>query len=324
MFCKWCGNNLRLTDKKCSACGRETPPMSDCGGFYNLKHSNGGTGVTPVASTEKVIVKEVPNCSAVEKMEAKYAKERKAARKHHTMTMLCFGIVLIAIICTAVLAVIANSQLGKLKEYIGNIQIEIPTNATECTVNEPIENQLDDESEEHTPYSFELDVAVINADNSAISTAFNFGSYENSVKVTTVPKESGEEQGIDISFVLAENESVDLKLRYFGEETAPLSIGVKGSSSLPIFENQDVTYEWQYRSSIGKWSSAGSDITSVNDEEYSCITCEEEWLKKVTIMKQPIELQCIINIENNSGDSMQITLGGIRITADGMIVNDNQ
>ena len=37
MFCKWCGNTIKTTDKKCSSCGRETPPLSDCGGFYDLK-----------------------------------------------------------------------------------------------------------------------------------------------------------------------------------------------------------------------------------------------------------------------------------------------
>ena len=74
MFCKWCGNSIQLTDKNCPTCGRETPPMSDCGGIYNLKHSNSG----PVApTTEKVIVKEVPHCAAVEKMDIKYVKERK-------------------------------------------------------------------------------------------------------------------------------------------------------------------------------------------------------------------------------------------------------
>ena len=37
MFCKWCGNTIKTTDKKCSSCGRETPPLSECGGFYDLK-----------------------------------------------------------------------------------------------------------------------------------------------------------------------------------------------------------------------------------------------------------------------------------------------
>lgn len=123
MFCKWCGNSIQLTDKNCPTCGRETPPMSDCGGIYNLKHSNSG----PVApTTEKVIVKEVPHCAAVEKMDIKYVKERKAAKKHHAITMPCFFVVLLTIVCSTLLLLRANMQLGELKEKIDNIQIEIP------------------------------------------------------------------------------------------------------------------------------------------------------------------------------------------------------
>lgn len=36
MFCKWCGENLTSYDTKCKRCGREVPPLSDCGGFYDL------------------------------------------------------------------------------------------------------------------------------------------------------------------------------------------------------------------------------------------------------------------------------------------------
>lgn len=128
MFCKWCGNSIQLTDKKCPTCGRETPPMSDCGGFYNLKHSNGGTAAP---TTEKVVVREVPHCAAVEKMDVKHAKEYKATKKHHAITMFCFITVLLAIVCSALLVLRANNQLGELKEQIDNIQIEISTDPTE-------------------------------------------------------------------------------------------------------------------------------------------------------------------------------------------------
>ncbi len=40
MFCKWCGNTIQTTDAKCPSCGRETPALSNCGGFYDLKHKS--------------------------------------------------------------------------------------------------------------------------------------------------------------------------------------------------------------------------------------------------------------------------------------------
>lgn len=36
MLCKWCGAEINPTHKKCDACKREIPPLSDCGGFYHL------------------------------------------------------------------------------------------------------------------------------------------------------------------------------------------------------------------------------------------------------------------------------------------------
>lgn len=36
MFCKWCGEKIEPEERKCAACGREIPPLSDCGGFYGL------------------------------------------------------------------------------------------------------------------------------------------------------------------------------------------------------------------------------------------------------------------------------------------------
>lgn len=36
MFCKWCGTSLRPGDIRCPGCRREQPPLSLCGGFYDL------------------------------------------------------------------------------------------------------------------------------------------------------------------------------------------------------------------------------------------------------------------------------------------------
>lgn len=36
MICKWCGAAVDTAMKKCPTCGREIPPLSDCGGFYRV------------------------------------------------------------------------------------------------------------------------------------------------------------------------------------------------------------------------------------------------------------------------------------------------
>ncbi len=36
MFCKWCGKRVEPGEERCPSCGRELPPLSECGGFFNL------------------------------------------------------------------------------------------------------------------------------------------------------------------------------------------------------------------------------------------------------------------------------------------------
>lgn len=36
MICKWCGSTKKASERICPACGRESPALSDCGGFYDI------------------------------------------------------------------------------------------------------------------------------------------------------------------------------------------------------------------------------------------------------------------------------------------------
>ena len=306
MFCKWCGNNLQLTDKKCPACGRETPPMSDCGGFYNLKHSNGGT---TAPTTEKVIVKEVPHCAAVEKMEVKYTKERKAAKKHHAMTMLCFVVLLLAIVCTVILLVGLDGQLSEIKEQIENIQVDVNTPPMEDTTSELTEEQKTTDPVKPVPHSFVLDVTATVGESTAIGTSYNFGDYVKAVKVTTAVTESEKEQEIVVSFGMDDDAAINLDLVYLQEETEKLVIGVKCDSSLLLFENQEFTYEWQYQMEDGNWLIADEGLVDENNE-YHSLCCDEKLWNIAGEPESPIELRCIITVEDEEENIMTITVDG--------------
>lgn len=47
MICKWCGEQLDSKRKKCPNCGHEIPPMSECGGFYNVVNMKQREGAPP-------------------------------------------------------------------------------------------------------------------------------------------------------------------------------------------------------------------------------------------------------------------------------------
>lgn len=36
MICRWCGKEVFPGQRNCGSCGREVPPLSDCGGFYQV------------------------------------------------------------------------------------------------------------------------------------------------------------------------------------------------------------------------------------------------------------------------------------------------
>ncbi len=42
MICKWCGARLSAGEVCCRTCGRDTPPMSECGGFTEFPGRNAG------------------------------------------------------------------------------------------------------------------------------------------------------------------------------------------------------------------------------------------------------------------------------------------
>lgn len=323
MFCKWCGNNIQLTDKKCPSCGRETPPMSDCGGFYNLKHSsNGAPTPIPTPAPPKPVV--IPQCPVVDKMEPKYTRDRKAARSHHTVTMICFVIVLVAIVCSTALVVRLSSQLAEIKEQISGIQSEgIPP--TEDIANETTEPHQVIDPLEPVPYVFTLGVTVGNAESTEIGSIYDFGEYAQTAKVIVSSLKNEKEQDIAVSYILdGEETAIKMDLAYGQDESENLIISVKCNSDLALFDDQDFTYEWQYRNSIGSWTAVEKDMVSQDDEDYICFACNPDWLKNVCFLKQPVELRCNIQIKNGIGDSMLLTVDGISIAPDGTLVTNDQ
>lgn len=127
MFCKWCGNSVQAIDKRCPSCGRETTAMSDCGGFYNLKHSNNvipqpSPAPAPYAEPVKPVV---VKCPIMEKLEPKYVKDRKAEKTHHKVTIVCFFTLMLALILSVTLMLGMRRQIKELKTEISGINVAI-------------------------------------------------------------------------------------------------------------------------------------------------------------------------------------------------------
>lgn len=124
MFCKWCGNTVKATDSECPSCGRKTPPMSDCGGFYKLKHAENKSSIshTPETPPQKPTV--VTKCPVIEKLEPKYARDRRAAKSHHNIMMICFFVLVLLLLLSTILTLGTRRQLKELESLILSINAE--------------------------------------------------------------------------------------------------------------------------------------------------------------------------------------------------------
>lgn len=309
MFCKWCGNDINPTDKNCAFCGRETPPMSNCGGFYNLKH--GSVASVAVPKMEEKVSVVAPQCTVVEKMQTKYARDRKAARRHHRVTVICFLMVLAAIVCSALLVIRMGNQLTDIKEAIeksGEVKVSEEEGATAG----PGE------------YTFKLAVNVENYEDNEIAAAFDLGKYGQQVQVITSVAEKKKEEQISVRYILDEDESLaDLVLVYTQDKSDNLSIGVKCSTDWSGFADREFICQWQYRSDKDTWVTIEESMIRKKNNGYSYFDCSPEWLEEVCVFRKPVELQCVIQIGNETGESMVITVHGIRISPEGRIVTND-
>lgn len=107
MFCKWCGANISGSATVCDRCGRETPAMSDCGGFYDLvpKAKEMSNPVGPrkeptlenlLINQERIYLKHVEQDRLVQKP----VKKSKIAAVQLILMCACFAVVIALLLGT--------------------------------------------------------------------------------------------------------------------------------------------------------------------------------------------------------------------------------
>ncbi len=141
MFCKWCGKTIRETDATCPNCGRVTPPMSDCGGFYNLVTPDAAPRKRPPAQPGMI------DSAVLEKMEREIWQNRQATRVRNKLFFILIGLVGALTAVSIILGVRATLASRALNNRID--QLHPQTNATE-TIPEETENLKDTEATTET------------------------------------------------------------------------------------------------------------------------------------------------------------------------------
>lgn len=314
MFCKWCGTNIQFTDKKCPSCGRETPSMSDCGGLYNLKYGDH----TPPHPKTPVPTKHVsvPQCPIVEKMEPKYANDRKAAKVHHSITLTCFCVVLAAVILCVALIFNLYCRLNETMDMVAHISDKLVTN-TEIDNMENLQMEVETETDkpiENVVHRITLGVTIKDNENIEIGTSSDFGTYTTTAKVITAnSKDDKPEKNIDVSWVIGEKEEyINLDVISRGDDSAA-TIGVKCETNVVLFADATFAYSWQYCDKDLKWVGISDDLLITKDGYYG-ITCEETFWNTVGLEEGLAELRCVITTEDENGDVMALTVDGFTVS----------
>ncbi|MBR1759274.1 MAG: zinc-ribbon domain-containing protein [Lachnospiraceae bacterium] len=120
MFCKWCGNTIQLTDKTCPSCGRETPPIADCGGLYNLNCSNNTSD-----SSEEMSHADLNNDLAIEELKSIYLRDRKKINRRVTFIWIYMLVLAAMIVILGICIDKNNDNISRMEEVISEIKKDI-------------------------------------------------------------------------------------------------------------------------------------------------------------------------------------------------------
>ncbi len=313
MFCKWCGNTIRTTDRTCPSCGRETPPMSDCGGFYNLKHA-GGSVPAPVPAPEQH--KTVPKNAALERLEAKYDKERKAARSHHVVMLVCFAVLILVNILLAIGLLSVRNRIDDLERRIRYQTVATsPREETMPPEAEETEVPATAVGTEDAVHTFLVDVKCPDAEEEYYRATCDFGAYGQDVDVEISEEEYEAGGSVDVCCQLNADEAyVRLTITREPDAEGIENIIVAFDTDLELFEQRKCEYTWQYLSIAGVWVDVDEEVIVLDEDGRAVFLCDNDWLTGVCGFEQQVLLRCRICIENDAGDTMTLTAEGIAVS----------
>ena len=271
MFCKWCGKTIQITDVNCPNCGRETPPLSDCGGFYNLKTPDAAAPQGGDKPSQTVM-----DCPVVEKLESKYMHDRKADKAHHKLTVILFAVVCVLVAVSIAFGILAAAKAKEAAKEVTRLQRDIyaiqelleETELTDETVPEP---------------------SVIPAP-------------EETIPEETIPEET---EPVKEPNAVAVTEEVN--------DQGETVFMVQYHNDIELFADGEIHYLWQYSKDTESWQSVDEDLLQMNEDGASVLACTDEFMKRIDVQEQKIELCCVIQCTNESGDTMEIRVRGMFI-----------
>lgn len=115
MICKWCGAKIREKDRTCPRCGQEIPPLSECGGFYDLVPGARQGAVPPVKPVSPVQPTNGPTG---------YYPPRKKKKNYNTLWLCVWAVLLFAVLALSVKSCSLSCELDRLDDRLSKVEKE--------------------------------------------------------------------------------------------------------------------------------------------------------------------------------------------------------
>lgn len=269
MICKWCGAKVREKDRTCPRCGQELPPLSECGGFYDLV-PGARQGVTPPPAPPVQPSQPVQPMPPTDGPTAYYSPRKK--KQDNSIVWLCVWIILMAVVIALLIqsCTLSNrlddidERLSKLSNSTEGTSTDIPGDSSEDLIGNFSDDPSGDSSED--PFGdFSEDPS---GDPSGNPEAVKNTTDEPTEETTEVPTEDSTKNEIELTLDVDSEERINL---------APQS-----NTGWMVHDRDNEFYRFKYTESdpviiFSISCSEEDDCWTLECKQIPSVTCTWQW-----------------------------------------------
>lgn len=317
MICKWCGAPVDVTRGKCSACGRELPPLSDCGGFYNI--------VPGAARPEAQPYVQQTHSAPQSSPEPVSPPPRR--KKRPVLPLVTLALLLLVGVLSVVLFLSLGSRLAALEQRIAANDSEIEqlrrSNASALEQLAGVNAQLAEVNDQLAATREALEKPALKLSETDIR--FCVDLSEDGSNFSCDLQDPGalkyQTSGTDprvVTCLLDEQQLWQVKLetlpgKGFGKETSfCFTYDVDNGRLGQYLSTQPTEFLWQYRGADSEdWTaldeSTGVHIEDAPESSKSTVTISDSWLRG-KLYDDAYEIKCVLTRHSRDGGTLVLEL----------------
>ncbi|MBQ9148928.1 MAG: hypothetical protein IJX69_05095 [Oscillospiraceae bacterium] len=332
MICKWCGESIETTASRCPKCGRETPAMSDCGGFYKLK-TGGDTGAAAPQTGGPIKLPQL------DKLGHMYVRDMKQTR---LLQLVGLGAMVLTVLLLIVTLISVGGVNARLKAEMADDEDqsqhqedsdgdrqddEGDPDDDEGKTGNAAGNQIATNTEKPqvplTKQDAAIGVTLFNSSESGgyMDVGYTLEGQEVSVWTHT---ERNTATGTHKNTVICDlNNGGDcLTLTQhdkYAEEV--LTVSMYWDAQGEYFSGLEFEKcTWEYRFAEGPWQMLERGV-AVKEDETCSLALKKNEIKRLLAGENLAELRCTITFKHADGGTLTITLDGLLFGESGVAAN---